>query len=251
MSNEKALNIDEVLNMIFESLANPVRRKILEILNNEGPLPYTELMRRCGIRDSRTLKHHLEKLGPLVAKNRGGTYVVTKLGSRVLRFVELLKDDLIDVITFVRTPKPLITFKPSIRHYLILTSILVIVCVVSGILDLPYLVFVFALSTLITLLIASIRRSKIIIVGINSVIEVVTTPISNSKRVIKCTLLGAEVSTNSVLRLLGLAKVSVITNAGGSLRTYTLGITTLDDARRYAEAVSKLLEGSEIKSITS
>ncbi len=251
MSNKGVLDIDEILSIIFESLANPVRRKILEVLDNEGPLPYTELMRRCGIRDSRTLKHHLEKLGPLVAKSRGGTYVVTRLGSRVLRFVELLKDELADVMTFVRTPKPLITLKSSIRHYLVLASILVIASAASGILDLPYLVITFVSLTLITLLIAGIRRSKVVIVGTNSVIEVVTTPISNSKRVVKCTLLGAEVSTNALLKLLKLAKVSLITNAGGSLRTYTLGITTLDDARRYTEAISKLLEGSEIKSITS
>ncbi len=251
MSNKGVLDIDEILSIIFESLANPVRRKILEVLDNEGPLPYTELMRRCGIRDSRTLKHHLEKLGPLVAKSRGGTYVVTRLGSRVLRFVELLKDELVDVMTFVRTPKPLITFKSSIRHYLVLASILVIASAASGILNLPYLVITFVLLTLITLLIAGIRRSKVVIVGTNSVIEVVTTPISNSKRVVKCALLGAEVSTNALLKLLKLAKVSLITDVGGSLRTYTLGITTLDDARRYTEAISKLLEGSEIKSITS
>ncbi len=248
MSNEKVLNIDEVLNIIFESLANPVRRKILEVLDNEGPLPYTELMRRCGIRDSRTLKHHLEKLGPLVAKNRGGTYVVTKLGSRVLRFVELLKDELIDVIIFTRMPKPLIIFKPSVRHYLVLTATsLIALGLMISLLGPTYLAIIPVALVLSSLIAAGIRKSKVVIVGSNLIIESHTTPISTSKKVIRCTVLGAEVVTNALLKVFGLVRVSLITDTGTSLRTYTLGVTTASKALSYVKLINELLESSEIR----
>jgi len=250
LSCDEVRDVDEFLNAIFESLANPVRRKILEVLDSEGPLPYTELMRRCGIRDSRTLKHHLEKLGSLVAKDRGGTYMITRLGCKVLRLAESLREELVDVVAFARTPKPLITFRQSIRHYVACALLLLTFGLASGILGLYYLTMASVLLMLAILLAASIKRSKVIVVGTNSVIEVVTTPISNYRKVIRCSLLGAEVSTNVLLKLFGLAKVSLITNADGSLRTYTLGLTTLRDARKYTEAISKLLESSEVRLAT-
>ncbi len=248
MTNDELPDLEETLNSIFESLANPLRRRILEVLKNEGPLPYTELMRRCGIKDSRTLKHHLERLGPLITKGRGGTYVVTKLGSRVLRYLEVLRDELIDIIAFTRAPKPLIVFRSSVRHYLILAATLSAVTLsVLAASGPAYLVIALAIASLTSLVIAGIRRSRIVVIRSNSIVEYVTTPMNTSKRMIKCVILGAEVTTNALLKMFGLVKVSLITDTGTSLRTYVLGVTTDSGARRYVDSINRLLESSEIK----
>ncbi len=240
-------DVEELMSRIFESLANPVRRRVLEVLSSEGPLPFTELMRRCGIRDSRTLKHHLEKLESLVVKGRGGSYVVTRLGREVLKFVELLREELIDVLTFIKSRRPLITYRSSIRHYVVAVATLLVIAFIGGIVEATYVSLTSLITSLALTVLAGIRRSRLVIIGVNSITEVVRTPLSNSRRVVRCALIGAEIHTNPLLKLIGLAKVSLIIDTGGSVRTYGLGLSTIDDASKYVEMINKMLEGVEVK----
>jgi len=136
---DPARSVDELMDIVFESLSSPTRRKILEVLINEGPLPYSEIMRRCEIKDSRTLKHHLDKLGPLIAEGRGGAYVATKVGREAFRVIETFREALADVVMLSRSTSPPITFRCSIRHYLVATLLLLMISIGLGIVGLSYL----------------------------------------------------------------------------------------------------------------
>lgn len=244
---DPARSVDELMDIIFESLSSPTRRKILEVLINEGPLPYSEIMRRCEIKDSRTLKHHLDKLGPLIAKGRGGAYVATKVGREAFRVIETFREALTDVVMLSRSTSPLITFRCSIRHYLVATLLLLAISVGLGTVGLSYLAAATVAASAILALLAGIRRSKITVVGRNVIIEIVNTPFSKSKKTLRCKVLGVESLTNFLLRTLGLSRVSLITDLGDRLRTYSLGVTTSENARMYADMINKLLESCDMR----
>ena len=247
MSRDRALeDIEDLLNTVFESLANPVRRKILEVLVNGGPLPYTEIMRRCGIKDSKTLKHHLDKLGPLVAKDRSGAYVVTKIGREAIKIAETFRETLLSILTLYRSSTPLISFRSSVRHYTFLAIALLSLSIAIAVAGFVHAAIVAVVASLALLILACLERARIVIVGRSSVIELIESPVKSSRKIVRGKIIGVEISTNALLRVLGLARVSVIIDSESSLRIYSLGIATIDSAKRFADAVNSLVSGANL-----
>ena len=81
----------ESLASLAEPLAHPARVRLLQVLK-EGPLPFSELAARTGLRSGH-LKFHLAKLvrAGYVAKLGGRAgYTITRLGADALRALELL-----------------------------------------------------------------------------------------------------------------------------------------------------------------
>ncbi|MGC9169800.1 MAG: ArsR/SmtB family transcription factor [Thermoproteus sp.] len=74
---------------IFEALANPLRRRILELLADR-PRLYSELMDALSV-DSPTLAFHLKRLDGLVEKDEKGFYRLTQMGARALEVVRSLQ----------------------------------------------------------------------------------------------------------------------------------------------------------------
>lgn len=74
------------LDRILLALAHPVRRKIIELLEKEGELEYSAILREVGV-ESSALSFHIKKLQGLVEKSRG----VYKLTEQGLRAAHLLK----------------------------------------------------------------------------------------------------------------------------------------------------------------
>lgn len=239
-------DLEDLLNTVFESLANPVRRRILTVLASEGPLPYTEIMRRCGIKDSMTLKHHLDKLGPLVAKDRSGAYVVTKISREAIKITETLKETLLSILTLYRASTPLITFRTSIRHYTFLAIALLSLSIAIAIAGFAYAATATVVASLALLVLACLERARIIIVGRNSVIELIETPMKSSRENCSRKSSRCEILTNALLKALGLARVSIIIDSEASLRIYSLGIATIDGAKNFANAVSSLVSGADL-----
>ena len=48
---------------IYAILSHPFRRRILLLLENEGYIPYTDLMERLGLETTGQLNFHLKKIG--------------------------------------------------------------------------------------------------------------------------------------------------------------------------------------------
>ncbi|AEA12330.1 transcriptional regulator, ArsR family [Thermoproteus uzoniensis 768-20] len=74
---------------IFEALANPIRRRILELLADR-PRLYSELMDALSV-DSPTLAFHLKRLDGLVEKDERGFYRLTQMGAKALEVVRSLQ----------------------------------------------------------------------------------------------------------------------------------------------------------------
>ena len=75
---------------IYSILSHPFRRKILLLLENEGYIPYTELMERLGLETTGQLNFHLKKIGTLIDKDKK-SYFLTEDGKRVLKILNINK----------------------------------------------------------------------------------------------------------------------------------------------------------------
>ncbi|AWS00395.1 ArsR/SmtB family transcription factor [Metallosphaera hakonensis] len=69
---------------IYEAISNPVRRRILELL--EVPMTFSELSNELAL-DSPSLSFHLRKLNGLVVKDQEGKYHLTDEGRRALGII--------------------------------------------------------------------------------------------------------------------------------------------------------------------
>ncbi len=78
--SHKNNNVDEELDYILQALGHRVRRRVIELLAEKGPLTYTELMKETGVDDSGTFGFHLRRMSKLLKKNRMGEYELTVLG---------------------------------------------------------------------------------------------------------------------------------------------------------------------------
>ena len=70
----------------FEALANPIRRRIIELLYDRVELSHKELMEELGV-SSGLLNFHLRKLDGLIAKTERGTYTLTPEGAAAYRIM--------------------------------------------------------------------------------------------------------------------------------------------------------------------
>jgi len=71
---------NENLDYVFQALSNKVRREIIIVLGNEGPLTYSELMSKVGVEDSGTFGFHMRKMRRLLEKTSSGKYTLSELG---------------------------------------------------------------------------------------------------------------------------------------------------------------------------
>jgi hypothetical protein len=69
-------------------LRDKTRRKIMQLLDEQGGLSYTDLMGALGICSTGQLNYHLKVLSALVAKDEGGRYTLTEKGKLALRLLK-------------------------------------------------------------------------------------------------------------------------------------------------------------------
>lgn len=91
----EAGSIDERLQGLLESLANPVRRAIVGYVFSAGPVAYSAILRRNFVDSSSKLSFHLGKLQSdgLLAKVAGGAYALTEDGRRAWRVLKALAEE--------------------------------------------------------------------------------------------------------------------------------------------------------------
>jgi len=75
---------------IYSILSHPFRRKILLLLENEGYIPYTDLMEKLGLETTGQLNFHLKKIGSLINRDKK-SYFLTEDGKRVLKILNINK----------------------------------------------------------------------------------------------------------------------------------------------------------------
>lgn len=73
---------------IYEVLAHPLRQKLLQILDKEGYISYTDLMEKLGLETTGQLNFHLKKLSGLIGKDKK-SYFLTEDGKRIIRIMQL------------------------------------------------------------------------------------------------------------------------------------------------------------------
>ncbi len=73
---------------IYGILAHPLRQKILEILDKEGYVSYSDLMDKLGLETTGQLNFHLKKLENLISKDKK-SYYLTEDGKRIIQIMEL------------------------------------------------------------------------------------------------------------------------------------------------------------------
>ncbi len=92
-NNKENKVMDGELDYILQALGHQVRRKVIEILAEEGPQTYTELMRKTGVEDSGTFGFHLRRMQKLLVKNNRGEYELSNLGWRAYNILKQLKGE--------------------------------------------------------------------------------------------------------------------------------------------------------------
>lgn len=75
---------------IYAVLAHPLRQKLLEILDKEGYISYSDLMEKLGLETTGQLNFHLKKLGKYITKDKK-SYFLTEDGKRIVQILEVNK----------------------------------------------------------------------------------------------------------------------------------------------------------------
>jgi DNA-binding transcriptional ArsR family regulator len=65
---------------LHEVLGDEIRRKIVRLLRENGPLSYTELMKATKVRSSGKMNYHLKVMDNLLSTNEKGEYLLTEKG---------------------------------------------------------------------------------------------------------------------------------------------------------------------------
>ncbi len=68
-------------------LRDPTRRRILRLLAEEGPLEYSEILRRLGLKSTGRLNYHLKLLAPYLEKDDHGRYLLNSGGESLYRLM--------------------------------------------------------------------------------------------------------------------------------------------------------------------
>ncbi len=68
-------------------LRDPTRRRILRLLAEEGPLEYSEILRRLGLKSTGKLNYHLKLLAPYLEKDEQGRYLLSSEGEKLYRLM--------------------------------------------------------------------------------------------------------------------------------------------------------------------
>ena len=91
--HESRAEVNGELDYILQALGHQVRRKVIEILAEEGSQTYTELMRKTGVDDSGTFGFHLRRMQKLLKKNQRGEYELSELGWKAYKILKQLKGE--------------------------------------------------------------------------------------------------------------------------------------------------------------
>ena len=83
------MNDGEELDYILQVISNKLRRDIIRLIAEEGPISYTKLMKKTGVEDSGTFGFHIKKMRKLLKKNDLGEYILNDTG---LKAYKLIKD---------------------------------------------------------------------------------------------------------------------------------------------------------------
>jgi predicted transcriptional regulator len=85
---------EQLENVVFQSLAHPVRRTILKIVADKtNGVSYTELITELGLSTGK-LNYHIEQLEGLIEKNSERQYVLTPFGKKALNQLNLMKKEM-------------------------------------------------------------------------------------------------------------------------------------------------------------
>jgi len=90
---------EEDLSYIFQALAHETRRKIVELLAEEGPLNFTEIMSRVGISETGTFGFHIKRMEDLLEKTDDGKYKLSDLGLVAYNIIKYAKEGRVAKIT--------------------------------------------------------------------------------------------------------------------------------------------------------
>ncbi|MGQ9552051.1 MAG: winged helix-turn-helix domain-containing protein, partial [Candidatus Bathycorpusculaceae bacterium] len=81
---------EDTYSSIFLALKHPVRRKILNMLN-EDPATYTQILSRLKV-GTGFLNYHLESLNGLVTKNEHDKYILSDFGEAALTLTKRVEE---------------------------------------------------------------------------------------------------------------------------------------------------------------
>lgn len=65
---------------IFAALKHPIRRRILQFLEEKGEVSFTDIQNAVGMEDTGLLSYHLKELAPLVERSARGKYSLSEVG---------------------------------------------------------------------------------------------------------------------------------------------------------------------------
>ncbi len=83
--------MDEELDYILSVTSNELRRRIIKIVGEEGPISYTKLMKRLDIKDSGTLGFHIKKMNRMLKRDDLGEYTLNELGIKAYNLIKELE----------------------------------------------------------------------------------------------------------------------------------------------------------------
>ena len=84
---------NEEIDKYLKALSHPIRRSIIKLLAEKGPMSYSELMKAVGVGDSGTFAFHLKMLQGFVKKNEDGRYELTDKGMVAYRALKMLSGE--------------------------------------------------------------------------------------------------------------------------------------------------------------
>jgi hypothetical protein len=73
---------------LHKILKDETRRNIVKMLDDFGPLSYTQIMGNLGFQKTGLLNYHLKALDDLITKNENGQYTLTEKGKLSARFLK-------------------------------------------------------------------------------------------------------------------------------------------------------------------
>jgi len=86
------------LDYILQVISNRLRREIIKLIAEKGPISYTKLMKETGIDDSGTFGFHIKKMRKLLKKNDLGEYMLNRMGLKAFELIKELEGGKVKVI---------------------------------------------------------------------------------------------------------------------------------------------------------
>ena len=225
MNDRTNITIDEVTNAIYESLSNNIRRKIIILLANEGPLAFRDLMRKCNIRDSGTLNYHLERMKLLVVKDEQGLYRLSKIGRIAYENIVELKSRIELILPHIKGSTPIILLKPSRRPLIVYSAIAcsiiaIILQLLSSYTQTPIAIGIIIIVLAILMYgLTNIMKQRLssYIIKHNTIIEKSNLIIANRERIINGRIIDVSISKNILTNLFNCVNITLTLKNNGEV----------------------------------